>query len=671
MKFLRRWWQVKTGRVETPIDGAVPFWLLSFIVHLAILVLLAWIIMPDDKDRKVVLVLDTEPAAEITEIEPAEIELDDMLSEEVGADSDHSLELAASEAQMVDLIKEDPVEVDLPTYETGELFTNDDFLMATAEKLSDRTINGSVGEAVVGASGAVDRITQEIVRSLDQRKTLVVWMFDESASLLTQREEISARFDKVYEELAMMQAAGNESFAKHGDTPLLTHVVGFGRELHHLTYRPTDDLEEIQNAIAEIQTDVSGIENVFSSITAIVQKYKSLRRINPTTRDRERNIMIIVVSDEAGDDGDQIDDCVRNCTKYEVPVFVVGIPAPFGRRETQVKWVDPDPEFDQTPQFALVSQGPETVLPERIQLDFTDYSGDFDMIDSGFGPFNLTRLCFESGGIYFAVHPNRKTGRSIGRRETIRYAAYIQRFFDPGTMRPYKPDYVSREEYHKRLKTNKARQALVDAAEFTSTGVLEAPGLRFPRLDEARFTERVTLAQRAAARVEPALERLYGILKQGEKDREREHELRWQAGYDLAMGRVLAAKVRATSYNAMLAMAKTSLKFSAPPDDETPKNNVWTLVPEDVIETGSREEKLADRAREYLTRVVESHPGTPWALLAGRELETPIGWRWVESYQEPPRPRPPRENNNNNVQPNRPQPMENAMPRPKRQPPQL
>ena len=56
---------------------------------------------------------------------------------------------------------------------------------------------GAVG--VTGSSGAVDRLTGEILHSLDQRPTLVVWLFDNSASLSTQRELIASRFDRVYD----------------------------------------------------------------------------------------------------------------------------------------------------------------------------------------------------------------------------------------------------------------------------------------------------------------------------------------------------------------------------------------------------------------------------------------------------------------------------------------
>lgn len=36
----------------------------------------------------------------------------------------------------------------------------------------------------------------------------------------------------------------------------------------------------------------------------------------------------------------------------------------------------------------------------------------------------------------------------------------------------------------------------------------------------------------------------------------------------------------------------------------------------------------------YLQRVVDDHPGTPWAMLAERELAVPLGWKWRESYTD-------------------------------------
>jgi hypothetical protein len=343
--------------------------------------------------------------------------------------------------------------------------------------------------------------------------------------------------------------------------------------------------------------------------------------------------MLIVVSDEVGNDVvEGLDKTVNICRRYEMPVYVVGVPAPFGRRQTRVKWIDPDPSYDQTPRWPTVDQGPETLLPERVKLRFADGS-DPDPIDSGFGPFALTRLCYETGGIYFAVHPNRNVNRVVQRRETAAYSSHLKQFFDPEVMRAYRPDYVSAKEYMRRVSQNKARTALIKTAQLSWIGQMEAPQTRFVKRSEAALGNALTEAQKAAAKLEPKLASLYQTLQLGEADRSDEVSPRWKAGYDLAMGRVLSAKVRTETYNAMLAQAKRGMKF------KNDKNNTWVLRSSDKVSVGSQLAKAAKAATGYLQRVIDEHPGTPWEMLAKRELATPMSWQWDERFTDisPPR----------------------------------
>ena len=57
---------------------------------------------------------------------------------------------------------------------------------------------------------------------------------------------------------------------------------------------------------------------------------------------------------------------------------------------------------------------------------------------------------------------------------------------------------------------------------------------------------------------------------------------------------------------------------------------VWILEPADAYETESTIKRVAERAKTYLQRVVEEHPGTPWARIAEEELKPPMGWTWRE-----------------------------------------
>jgi len=208
----------------------------------------------------------------------------------------------------------------------------------------------------------------------------------------------------------------------------------------------------------------------------------------------------------------------------------------------------------------------------------------------------------------------------------------------------------------------------MNTAQASWVSPMEEPTLRFVKRDEPSFNQALSVAQQDAAKLEPQIERLSQILRLGESARDKETSPRWQAGYDLALGRVLAVKVRTQAYNAMLALAKRGIKF------KTAKNNTWILTPADEISVGGKLAGDAKRAREYLNRVLEDHPGTPWALLAERELKTPVGWKWVEKYTNlnpPPRRAAAAAANNT------PRPAQNERrkmlpkPKPKRKPPRL
>jgi Mg-chelatase subunit ChlD len=640
---LRTWWQLKTGEDETPLDGQAPVWVISMLVHLVLMFVLSFMYIGGPPKPAATIVQAApieEDEQELFELTPEFIAAE-LPTEDIGANSFDQLEAAKSEAQVISDLSQVPSPDTLIT--ESKITVDNTISIATGLHYSENLpVRGAAGEGETGATGAVDRITQEILRNLEERKTLVVWLFDKSPSMIRQRSEVIARFDRIYEELGVIEAAGNEAFAKHDDKPLLTSVISFGQDVNLLTKEPTDNVAEIKELVAGIENDTTGVENVFSAIFQAADTYKNLRIPDARTREPKRNVMLVVFTDERGNDYVGTDKTVQRCRRYAMPVYVVGVPAPFGREETLVKWVNPDPEENQTPGWGEVNQGPESFAPERIKLSFGGERDDKEPIDSGFGPFALTRLCYETGGIYFAVHPNRNVNRAVSKRETAAFSAHLEHFFDPTIMSRYRPEYVSGEEYMRRVQANRARMALHQAAQYSWKSSMEDPKLKFVKRDEATFSGDLTEAQKSAAKLEPLLVGMYDVLKKGEVDREKEATPRWQAGYDLAMGRVMAVMVRTQSYNMMLAAAKRGLKF------ENAKNNTWTLKPADTIEVGSQMEKAANKAREYLERVVRDHEGTPWAYLAQKELDNPLGWTWEESYTAPPKPRTGGGGNNNN-----------------------
>jgi hypothetical protein len=385
---------------------------------------------------------------------------------------------------------------------------------------------------------------------------------------------------------------------------------------------------------------------VFHAIKAAVDRHKTYRveKVNSPAR----NVMLIVVTDERGDDLQMAEETIKLCRFQTIPCYVLGVPAPFGREKSYIKFVEFDPAYAQVEDWAEVDQGPETMYPERVKVGYQDNYMDEPVLDSGFGPYALSKLCYETGGIYFSIHPNRKLGAKIERRETEAFASQMAYFFDPDVMDRYRPDYLSEAEYMSRVKKSPLRYALLNAAQLTRVGTLSKPKMLFIKRDEATFTRELTDAQLESARLYPELAEMCSILADGEKFRSRETSPRWLASFELSYGTALAAKIRAESYNAMLAKAKRGMNF------EKPENNTWNLRPSDKVNVDSKLEKEAKLAKDLLQSVVEKHAGTPWGILAGRELDHPIGWEWVESFTDL---NPPPRNNNNPPPPPPPPPM--------------
>ncbi len=120
------------------------------------------------------------------------------------------------------------------------------------------------------------------------------------------------------------------------------------------------------------------------------------------------------------------------------------------------------------------------------------------------------------------------------------------------------------------------------------------------------------------------MDRLHDVLREGAADADQLTNPRWKAGFDLAFGRVCAAKARIDGYNSMLAALKRGKAF------EKPDSTTWVLQRTDTTASSSSLDNLVQRAKTFLQRVVDEHPGTPWAQLARYELETPLGWVWTE-----------------------------------------
>lgn len=608
--------------------------LISFMLHLALLLTLA--LLPVVSQLKIVqsIIIAKVPEEVEQVLTIDQVAVAEQPSAQVGANSDGTASsMALSSAPVLADLSEIPSPTSYEPVADAKYAINHTLQQAVGLVRSQQVTKGMTGVGEQGINGAVDRVTYEILRSMEESPTLVVWFFDQSGSLTRQREEVRNRFDKIYEELGIVAQSMDAKEQKLSDHRLLTAVIAFGQQVQVVTQKPTADIATIRQAIDSIENDPSGIENVFTALGTGLDQFRPYASAR-SGRGQARSILFVVVTDERGDDSQLLDSTISDCRKLAIPVYVLGVPAPFGRDVAFVKYVDPNPDYDQTPQWGQVDQGPESIMPERVRLGYKENELDEPVVDSGFGPFSLSRLAYETGGIYFAIHPNRQTKRRVRRQQIEAFASDIEYFFDPEVIDKYRPEYVSQSEYMKRVQSSPLRSALIQTSQLSKAAVLDSVTTRFIKRDEASLVSSLAVAQQSAARVAPDLERLSELLKTGLMHRDKEVSPRWLASFDLSLGSVLANKVRAATYNEMLAQARRGMKF------QTEKSNTWILKPDSKIDINSRLEKEGQQAVELLRGVMKNHSGTPWGMLAERELANPIGWKWVEEYTDlNPRPR--------------------------------
>jgi hypothetical protein len=584
---------------------AVPAWGVSVLVHVGIFLVLLTVTLPEI----IIPEFNLSSVAEPEEIRVEEYVLDSTPTEEMGSMSNLNIQGASAaiaqtkgldnHVEQIDRIEQDIVNPRIELYEAVTM-------PSEAQTLENIDLTGTT-EHPGGTAGAVDRITLEIAASLRQRRTLPVWLFDESISLESRREEIIARFENIYRQLGLMDDIDTKE-------ALRTGIIGYGKDVHVLVPEPSADINELNKAVKSITSDVTGVENVFAAINTAIKQYA------PVRKKMRANMMLIIVTDERGDDfgGDSysvLEETVRKLSREGIRVYCIGNSSPFGRQKgyVRVKWKAEDgTEFDED--IADADQGPETPLAEGLTLPFwTAQAQQLDRMSSGYGPYTLSRLCAETGGIFFVADDT------------------TQKKWPAQVMRQYAPDYRPGIEYRKQVQTNLAKQALIAAAQLAVNERVPVPQITFQANNDNILREQITEAQKPLAVLDYFLARVHEALEAGEKHRDKLDTDRWRAQYDLAMGRVLAMRVRAFGYNAVLAEMKSS-----PRRFEKAGSNQWNLDPSDKIEGGANIRKMHDKALVYLNRVIDEHPDTPWAFLAKMELSDPLGWKWREGQMEVP-----------------------------------
>ncbi len=611
-----------TGSLGSKPEYLLSAYGLSFVVHvvlLAIVLVVGLVVGREATARIRATIVDTE-LPQVERLDSTEL-----------LETDRRVTLepiwARTAPELSPRIVREVVEPD-PELEIDPLSLSPAQLLPTASTLSTRIeLQGDGVEHVDGVEGAIDRLALEILQRLEQGRLLVIWAFDASQSLQSERGRLADHIDQVYQNTLSRQEAID---AGANDGNLATMVVAFGSGGRTMLSQPTTEPDEVTRAIRSVPPDTTGTETTFQTTIDVAKAW------GRTQIDGKRfEPMLVIITDEVGDDEAKLERAIQAARRVEMPVYVLGSSSLFGRVEGYMSYRDPRSGrfYSRLP----VRQGPESVALEQIRLPFWGRGPQYNELDSGFGPYGLSRLAASTGGIYFVTRmgDNRPT-------------------FDPAAMLEYRPDWFSASAYQTAVSRSPIRSSVLNAARITQQNLPRQPSLNFPAASSDQFKEAMENNQVLAARVLYTVEEALVPILRAQDFRDRETSKRWQAHYDLIKARLLAMKVRCYVYDKACAQMKTE-----PLPFQNEGSNAWRLVADQTNYYSPSAESAAQEATELLEGIVTEHGGTPWALLAQRELRNPFGFRWVEHRVPPPAPRrqsgggnPP----NNRRQANRPDP---------------
>lgn len=467
---------------------------------------------------------------------------------------------------------------------------------------------GEVTRATADIGQALDQVAREILRHLQKHKLTVVWLFDESGSMKDDQQAVREKFNRVSAELKL-----NLDEDKKSSGALMHAIVGFGQEPHFDLPKPTADIDLIGKAIDRLRIDESGTENTCHALGDVIRAYG-----NQITKDRR--LLIVLVTDESGDDGSYVEEARQAAVSRGVPLYVIGRQAMFGKSAVVLPYKDP---LTGDMYWPTIRRGPETAGLEMLQWD--GLHGRWDEQPSGFAPYELARITKETGGIYFIL-PSEEFLRSTQREKAYSMA----------TLKEYVPDYESRQQYNQRIAKSPLRRTLFQIITDTKDyGFRHHYPIEPGPMMEAIQQEYPKVAERLAMLL-VIEQKLRGLAK----DREHEPEKRWQAHYDLMLAQIVAYQIKAYEYKACLEEMVTLAQAGKLKPSKMPVPGQliveWQLDHSGDLKVTSKEvEAKRAEAKALLEGVMKRHPNTPWADLARLELDRGFGCQRNEWHHNP------------------------------------
>lgn len=473
---------------------------------------------------------------------------------------------------------------------------------------------GAESFAVVqGYGDATDRLAKDIGTRAAKQKVLLVWVLDQSESMEDDREEITTRIERIYQEY------GAASGQPAGD--LSTGVVSYGEKTLNHTPKPTSKPQEIMAAIKAVPNDATGHEMQCDAIEFAIETFR------PAAEAANRQLMLVLVTDESGDINTNItklETTIAKAKEAKCGVHVLGREAIFGYPYAHMSWTHKE---TRTTHWLRIDRGPETAQPEQLQIN--GFHRRNDAFPSGFGPYDQSRLAKQTGGVFYLL-PSPEV-RLVG-RDT--------RLFDSEALRPYAPDLSSRADYMAERDKNPLRKAvfkvITDLNPFQQGSKMsrcEVSTGPFP-IDREQFAAAASVQVKKSEELIRILQQAQLELEEVAADRAREQSPRWRANYDLIYAQVISYQARLEEYGWYLAEFTKNPKVVKNILGPVRPTNGWyvgvipRLLKPDVTQA------QRDKADLMFREIQKEYRGTPWGDRAKDEINRGYGIELREGHDD-------------------------------------
>ena len=587
--------RARTAR-RTRVYADVPWWGVSFLVHLIALLVLSHIEMAAPPPKKNRIEIRAEFIQLTERLKP--VSRRDVFKQEEGPQQE-------GKGNPLDrMLKSASNLVPMAALGTVSASTFDDLFnsgqgggLGGAGWRGGKKVAKVRKELAKNYEEAIDDFAQEMIDVLSDKPVMAVLLFDESQSLQDDRQLIMAKLQSVKKALDDNLDDGERSRLKWA-------VVSYGRHAR-IWLRPSPSIDSVIEAIERIKPDPSGEENLVSALRYCVSSFAKVKKATK---------IVVVITDEAGCDVNRstyVEDTISALKRSKFRVFFFGREAVFASHEGEeipqgTDWNRPVP----------VDKGPESAAIEFFPYDEIFVTSK--NVPSGYAMFAQARIAAATSGQCYLLS-DKESG------------------YDDRKLEELRPELCSGKEYKQRTQKSSIRRVHMF---ILKSWPRMTPGLR---LGTGGYQSAMQKAAKAIGFCSDAIRQLKKL--RGKRKHACKHNpKRWRANYDLMYAQLHKFRYMLRQYCIALQKGGTGFPLTDAEGNKLAALGFQLEAPQEPTKT----DKELAQVYELFDEIIKDYQGTPWAAIAEQEKKTTAPMGTQPMYQRPrqrsqgPEPRPPK-----------------------------